>query len=207
MSSQLLAKAPLSADLTQKMASRITAASRRMAHMLDDIQDYARSRLGADLLLRRTPQRLGTLVSSAIDEARGAYPDLVIELVQHAPDDGWWDGERLSRVIANLLRNAAQHGAVGRPIVVRTGGREGTRELSVRNEGQPIPDEVRVRLFEPMVHRVTDAPAASNMGLGLFVCRTIVEAHGGRIGVETGESGTEFRIELPAQPPAGSEGG
>ncbi|WP_431261230.1 hybrid sensor histidine kinase/response regulator [Roseateles chitinivorans] len=204
MSSQLLAKAPLSADLTQKMASRITAASRRMTHMLDDIQDYARSRLGADLILRRTPQRLGALASAAIDEARGANPGLVIELVQESPDDGAWDGDRLSRVIANLLRNAVEHGAEGRPIVVRTGSRAGTRRLSVRNEGRPIPDEVRGRLFEPMVHRTTDAPAASNMGLGLFVCRTIVEAHGGRIDVETDESGTEFRIELPAGPSAGS---
>jgi signal transduction histidine kinase len=203
MSSQLLAKAPLSADLTQKMASRITAASRRMTHMLDDIQDYARSRLGADLILRRTPQRLGALASAAIDEARGASPDLVIELVQEAPDDGVWDGERLSRVIANLLRNAVEHGAVGRPVLVRTGGRDGTRQLSVRNEGRPIPDEVRGRLFEPMVHRTTDAPVASNMGLGLFVCRSIVQAHGGRIDVETGEAGTEFLIELPANPPEG----
>lgn len=200
MSSQLLAKAPLSAELTQKMASRITAASQRMTHMLDDIQDYARSRLGADLILRRTPQRLGALASAAIDEARGANPGLVVELVQESPDDGWWDGERLSRVIANLLRNAVEHGAVGRPIVVRTSGRADLRVLSVRNEGQPIPEDVRERLFEPMVHRATDAPAASNMGLGLFVCRTIVEAHGGRIGVQTGDAGTEFRIELPAGP-------
>ncbi|WP_431263167.1 hybrid sensor histidine kinase/response regulator [Roseateles chitinivorans] len=203
MSSQLLAKGPLTADMTQKMASRITAASRRMTHMLDDIQDYARSRLGADLILRRTPQRLGALASAAIDEARGAYPGLVIELMQESPDDGWWDGDRLSRVIANLLRNAVEHGAEGRPIVVRAGGRADSRQLSVRNEGRPIPDDVRGRLFEPMVHRTTDAPAASNMGLGLFVCRTIVEAHGGRIAVETGASGTEFRIELPAGPSAG----
>lgn len=202
MSSQLLAKAPPSAELTQKMATRITAASRRMTHMLDDIQDYARSRLGADLILRRAPQRLGGLATAAIDEARGAHPGLVVELVQSSPDDGWWDGDRLSRVIANLLRNAVEHGAVGRPIVVRTGAHGDTRQLSVRNEGRPIPDEVRGRLFEPMAHRTTDAPAASNMGLGLFVCRTIVEAHGGRIGVETGDSGTEFRIELPAAPSA-----
>lgn len=209
MSSQLLAKAPPSADLTQKMASRITAASRRMTHMLDDILDYARSRLGADLILRRAPQRLGALASAAIDEVRGANPGLVIDLVQESPDDGMWDGDRLSRVIANLLRNAVEHGAVGRPVVVRTGGDAGFRQLSVRNEGKPIPDEVRGRLFEPMVHRSADAPAASNMGLGLFVCRTIVEAHGGRISVETGEAGTEFRFELPAghpEAPAGSEG-
>jgi signal transduction histidine kinase len=205
MSSQLLAKAPLSADLTQKVASRITSASKRMTHMLDDIQDYARSRLGADLILRRTPQRLGALASAAIDEARGAHPGLVVELVQESSDDGSWDGDRLSRVIANLLRNAVEHGSVGRPIVVRTGGRADARQLSVRNEGRPIPDELRSRLFEPLVHHTTDAPAASNMGLGLFVCRTIVEAHGGRIEVETGEAGTEFRIELPAHPPEGAE--
>lgn len=201
MSSQLLAKAPPSVDLTQKLTSRITAASRRMTHMLDDIQDYARSRLGADLLLRRTPQRLGALASAAIDEARGANPGLVIELVRQSPEDGLWDGERLSRVIANLLRNAVQHGAEGRPIVVRTGGHADLRTLSVRNEGRAIPDEVRRSLFEPMVQRTTDAPAASNMGLGLFVCRTLVEAHGGRIAVETGEAGTEFRITLPMVAP------
>ena len=61
-------------------------------------------------------------------------------------------------------------------------------------------NEVRARLFEPLVRGGAQAPAAGNMGLGLFVCRVIVEAHGGRIVVETGAAGTEFRIELPAQP-------
>lgn len=200
MSSELLARAPVSASTTQKMAARITAAARRMAHMLDDIQDYARSQLDAELLLRRAPQRLGALASAAIDEVRGAYPGITVDAVLETSDEGWWDGDRLARVIANLLRNAVEHGAVGRPIVVRTEARGAWRHLSVRNEGGPIPDEVRARLFEPLVRGGAQAPAAGNMGLGLFVCRVIVEAHGGRIVVETGAAGTEFRIELPAQP-------
>ena len=200
MSSELLARAPVSASTTQKMAARITAAARRMAHMLDDIQDYARSQLDAELLLRRAPQRLGALASAAIDEVRGAYPGITVDAVLETSDEGWWDGDRLARVIANLLRNAVEHGAVGRPIVVRTETQGAWRRLSVRNEGAPIPDEVRAKLFEPLVRGGAQAPAAGNMGLGLFVCRVIVEAHGGRIAVETGAAGTEFRIELPAQP-------
>lgn len=200
MSGQLLSRAPLSPELAAQVATRITSAALRMRHMLDDLQDYARSRMDADLALRRSPQSLTLLAAKAVDEFRAAQPAVAIELSSDDTAEGVWDGERLSRVIANLLRNAVEHGAKARPVTLRTWSQGSTRLLTVHNEGTPIPDEVMQQLFQPMVQRTTASPAASNMGLGLFVCREIVQAHGGAISVESGAGGTTFQVALRAEP-------
>src|SRR5262249_42796027 len=138
----------------------------------------------------------------AVDELRAAQSSVHVELTVDGPDDGVWDGHRLARVLTNLLRNAIQHGAEGRPITVKVFSHgSDLRVLTVHNEGAAIPPEVLHTLFQPMVPRVTSAPSEGNMGLGLFVCKEIVSAHGGSIVITSDATGTECRVELPAQPP------
>ena len=197
MSTQLLARVPASPDVVEQTTTRISSVALRMKHMLDDIQDYARSRLDTDLELRLAPQRLGELAAQAIDELRAASPRVRIELSSEGPDDGVWDGPRVSRVITNQLRNAIQHGEQGSPVYVEVTGLSESRALTVRNAGAAITQDVMARLFQPMAKRITAAPSASNMGLGLFVCKEIVSAHGGHITLTSGEEGTAFRVELP----------
>lgn len=198
MSSQLLARMPGSPGVIEQATRRISTAAARMTNMLDDIQDYARSRLDTDLALRTTPQSLGQLAAAAIEEMRAANPRANLQLSVNAPDDGFWDGPRLSRVIANLLRNAMEHGQPEETVTVRCWSNGAKRLLAVHNEGPAMSEGVIKQLFQPMAKRVTAAPTGSNMGLGLFVCREIVTAHRGHISVTSDAGGTEFTIELPA---------
>jgi signal transduction histidine kinase len=107
------------------------------------------------------------------------------------------DPARLGRVIASLLANAAEH-APGTLVSVRLEPRGGTTVLEVEDGGPGIPDAERSLVFEP--YRKADrTERVRGLGLGLFIARQVVEAHGGTIAVGAGaRGGTTCRIELPA---------
>ncbi|MBS7792923.1 PAS domain-containing protein [Roseococcus sp. SDR] len=105
------------------------------------------------------------------------------------------DQVQLQQVFVNLLRNAieATEGLAERGIAVGLQREGGRAVLSFRDAGPGLPAEVRERLFQPFV-----STKETGMGIGLSICRAIIEAHGGRISAPTGEGpGTVIRIELP----------
>ena len=104
------------------------------------------------------------------------------------------DPSRLDQVLVNLLGNAARH-ARGAAITVRLWTTPRETLIEVRDSGPGIPEAVRSRLFEPFAR----APgAAPGLGLGLYISREIVEAHGGRIDMMTARGeGTAFTVHLP----------
>jgi len=109
---------------------------------------------------------------------------------------GKWDADRLTQVVTNLVGNAIQHGG-GTPITL-TGHEE--REsvlLAVHNGGAPIPQDVLPFVFEPLT-RGHGEGAGRSIGLGLFIARAIVSAHGGDILVSSStDAGTTFTVRLP----------
>jgi signal transduction histidine kinase len=111
----------------------------------------------------------------------------------------------MAQVITNLVGNAVQHSPEGTPVRVGSRGRDGEVLLEVHNEGPPIPAEVLPTLFEPFRRgRSTGGGGMGSVGLGLYISRQLVEAHGGTIQVrsEQGE-GTTFTVRLPrSHPPA-----
>lgn len=109
---------------------------------------------------------------------------------------GTWDRLRLEQVLTNLLTNAMKYGA-GRPIDVEV-RRDGARAvLTVRDRGIGIPEADQERIFERF-ERAVERRRYGGLGLGLWICRSAVEVHGGRIRVESrpGEGAT-FVVELP----------
>jgi signal transduction histidine kinase len=104
------------------------------------------------------------------------------------------DPSRLDQVLVNLLANAARH-AGGAPIEIKLWTSDKETCVRVRDSGPGIPEAVRSRLFEPFAR----APgAAPGLGLGLYISREIVEAHGGRIETTTARGeGTAFTVRLP----------
>ncbi|HZH16142.1 MAG TPA: ATP-binding protein [Archangium sp.] len=119
-----------------------------------------------------------------------------VHLEARAPVHGRWDAHRLDQVLVNLLTNAAKYGA-GHPVHVRVEEAGGFARLTVRDEGIGIPPEALPRLFGRFERAVSDRQYGG-LGLGLYISRQLVEAMGGRVGVDSrlGEGAT-FTVELP----------
>jgi signal transduction histidine kinase len=99
-------------------------------------------------------------------------------------------------VLSNLVGNALTHGAREARIEVAL-RRDGDQALcDVSNGGPPIPDAVAARIFEPFQQGPSDG-APRGLGLGLYIVRQIVEAHGGRVTVRCADGRTCFRVQLP----------
>jgi signal transduction histidine kinase len=124
-------------------------------------------------------------------------PDRRIELEVLGDAHGTWDPGRMAQVISNLVSNAVAHGAPYAPVTVQIDATGDDHvDLSVHNEGPPIPPELLPVLFEPF-RRGTGDKSPRGLGLGLYIVRQLVEAHGGTVDVRsTAPEGTTFTIEL-----------
>jgi signal transduction histidine kinase len=146
------------------------------------------------------------LCSKAIDSVKylALKPDIRIEQFDAAVDFVA-DLDRLLQVMINILGNAIKFSSEHSKIIVSSEARQGFVKISVRDQGRGIPAEALGRVFERF-QQVQAEDQKSGSGLGLAVCRAIIEAHGGKIGVDSkvGE-GTTFWFEIPDEPPATSQ--
>ncbi len=110
------------------------------------------------------------------------------------------DADRLGQVVTNLLTNALKYSPPDRPVNIDLAVDERQVCVTVRDEGSGLPREEQDRVWEPF-HRVpgieAQGGAKGSLGLGLYICKTIVELHGGRVGVESEEGkGSTFWFTL-----------
>jgi PAS domain S-box-containing protein len=194
----LLAKKDLE-DREQRLLGRALAGAERMDRIIRVLLDYARVRGGRGLPLHRRPTDLGAICHAVCDELGSLHP--AREVVRHDEGDGTgeWDPDRIGQVIANLLGNALDYSPAATPVEVSWRGEEASVTVEVANHGQPIPADVLSRLFEPFRRGERERPGGRDgLGLGLFIARAIVHAHGGRIECRSSEGeGTMFRVVLP----------
>lgn len=108
------------------------------------------------------------------------------------------DPVHLRVAIANILRNALALSEPGSKIEIAVTERAGLGSVSVTNVGPIIPSSERETIFDPFVRgRLSAASRGASGGLGLFIARRVVEAHGGRIWVDSDERGTTFHLQVP----------
>jgi PAS domain S-box-containing protein len=194
-SAQMLLRHGGLTDKQSRVVGRVFSSADRMARMIDDLLDFARTRLGGGFPIQRRRVDLGELCAQAVDELEFAYPGREIRVQREGDLWGSWDPDRIAQVVSNLVGNALHHGPEDGP--VRVSIREAGDEvvLETHNPGAPIPPEVLPHIFEP--GRRGDA-RAGGLGLGLFIVRQVVLAHGGRIEARSGEAdGTVFTVTLP----------
>lgn len=174
-------------------AARIRGTGRRMGHMIDDLLDAVRSRLGGGIGLQSAPAHLGELVQGVLDELRTAHPGREIALSQEGDLLGEWDASRLGQLVSNLVGNALQHGQADQPVQVHLDGTAAlTVSLTVRNAGL-IPAELMPYLFDPFRGRQRPAGRQDGLGLGLYIVQQIALAHRGQVEVVSAEpEGTRF---------------
>ncbi len=166
----------------------------RMASLLDTLFDVARITTGGFEIDKASVD----LALIAREAARDLEPDAIVQrctVIVSAPTPcaGRWDRVRISQVVRNLIANAVKH-APGSTVVVSC-RREGTRGvLTVTDDGPGIPEEKLTAIFEPFVKG-----GGRGLGLGLYIARRIVEAHGGSLSVRSPRgAGATFTLSLPA---------
>ena len=141
---------------------------------------------------------LHDIARGAMEELQVAHPGRRLELAVSGDGWGWWDADRLAQVVGNLLTNALHHGRPDTPVrmEVRENGDEVL--LSVHNEGEPIPGELRETIFQPFRRGTTGKAATRSVGLGLYIVQQVARAHGGEVEVRSTRSeGTTFTVHLP----------
>jgi len=187
-------------DTTTRIVERMKASTRRMTRMIAQILDLTRSRLGGGLHVQPQTMSLSLTITAIVDELRAAHPSCRIDLRCPSTVVGSWDRDRLEQVFSNIVGNAIHYGDPERPVTVdvQDEGREVV--VSVHNDGPHIPEALRAEIFSPFRRGERDSKTAetAGLGLGLYISREIVAAHGGDIDVRsTASEGTMFRIRLP----------
>jgi PAS domain S-box-containing protein len=186
-----------SPEVLMRTATRIGMSADTMGRMISDLLDFTRGRLGGGLPLERQPNDLVLLCREVIGEFTVTHPSQDILLEGDAQCEGWWDGPRMRQVLSNLLSNALRHAREGSAVRVGARELEAVVELSVSNEGAPIPSELLPVLFEPFRRGSSKFRPSGSLGLGLYIVNQVVVGHGGKVQVATGEVGTTFTVRLP----------
>lgn len=193
----LLAAAAGNDHRQARVASQILNSAQRMERLISDLLDFTRTRLGGAIPLKRVPADLCDVCQQVVLELQAANGSAVIEFDSDGDLTGQWDGDRLAQVVSNLVGNAIQHGD-GTAVSLHAQREGNAVVLTVHNTGLPIPVEAQLSIFEPLVRREPDDRQSNSIGLGLYITREIVAAHGGAIRVRSSHhQGTAFTVTLP----------
>ena len=174
-------------------------AGQRLEKLVEALLDVSRIHMGR-LELDVAEVELGAVVA----EAAAALADELAQAgspldIRGEPVVGRWDPLRLGQVVVNLLANAAKYGG-GKPVEIRYGGQGDRAFLQVRDHGIGVAEVDQRHIFERF-ERAVSSQNYGGLGLGLYIVKRIVEAHGGTIRVESAPgSGARFLVDLPRQP-------
>jgi signal transduction histidine kinase len=181
-----------------KPLSRIIASGERMTAMIDQLLDFARVRSGGGIEIHPRPSDLSELCAQAVGELELARPECKIRRALAGDQSGTWDPDRLLQVLSNLIGNAGQHGDPAGGVSIRIDGNERDHvTVTVENDGA-IPESLLPHLFDAFRSTRHRRDQSRGLGLGLYIVREIVRAHGGAVDVTSSETaGTKFTVRLP----------
>jgi signal transduction histidine kinase len=198
----LAAQALEQKSLEARTVARIRRSVQYADRLVDDLAIFVRSRLASALLLTKGATDLRLLCEQVLEDARAVHPGKSFNLTAQGKLTGIWDSRRLLQVISNLVANAAVHGK--HPEIKLEARDEGPSVIvQVTSYGNPIAADQMESIFDPLVRTGGAASASSlssGLGLGLFIVREIVTAHGGTVEVASApDDGTMFIVRLPLE--------
>jgi len=182
-------------DERRRAINRALSSARRLHSLTRDVLDTSSMESGA-LAYSFAVHDLRDEVSSAVVAAQDLTPDRVVRL--HLPDEAAWvrcDPERIQQVLTNLLDNATKS-APGSPVDVTVAVLDDDVRVAVADDGPGMSEGELARVFDKFVRGRTSTPAGT--GLGLYICKQVVDAHGGTIGATSEEGhGATVAFTLP----------
>jgi signal transduction histidine kinase len=196
---------PVELDWLERKLASCKRHADRLAMLVQDLLDVTRITSGCrDIVAKRVDLR--NVVATAVERVNQAIiasGSVLSVSLEKEPVVGLWDRDAIESAVRSLLSNAAKFGA-GKTIEVRverTGPGQGVARVSVTDHGIGIPPAQQERVFQRF-ERAVSSRHYGGFGLGLWITRQVVEAHGGAIRVTSAEGlGSTFVVELPALAP------
>ena len=177
-------------ELGEKLVKRLNV-------LVEDMLDVSRIRTG-NLAINKTRINLSEVFHDVLERLRPVFTEenYQIPVFRAEPVTGLFDPGRMEQVFINLINNAIRYGN-GKPIDVEMHQNENQAHLSIRDQGRGIPEEMKDKIFDRF-ERAVDSKEISGLGLGLYITKKIVEAHDGRIWVESESGrGSTFHVTIP----------
>jgi PAS domain S-box-containing protein len=181
----------------RRTAERMTRSAMRASQIAGLLLDLAEAKLGSGLTLHREDVDIAALAQGVIAEHDGSVAGRAIHFAASGDTQLFADPGRIGQVLGNLLGNALQHGKPGTDVEVSVHGTPDIVRISVENAAEELSEERRARLFTPFAGSGAPPSSRRNLGLGLYIVKMVVEAHGGTIDVESSAGRIAFRAGLP----------
>jgi len=184
-------------DKLQKMVERDGRQIRSMVRLIDDMLDVSRISSGK-LSIRREPVDLSSLVRRLADDlspyAASTGSTLAVQALEQV--SGYWDAFRVEQIVVNLISNALRYGE-GQPVEISLAATQNSAVIEVRDHGIGISGKDQERIFDAF-ERVVQHDRSGGLGLGLFITKQLVDAHGGAITLQSQPGhGALFSVTLP----------
>jgi signal transduction histidine kinase len=184
-------------DQIEECVPHIKKSARHVSSMVQDLLDVTRTHFGTQLPIESTQVDAALTCQTVLHPFRQLHPECAVHVDIEGDVIGEWDPKRLEQMLANLVRNAFQHGDTDSAITLSALGEKNEVVFKVHNYGRAIPPSLLSRVFEPMQQGNTNHDRTS-LGLGLYIARAIAQAHRGTLAVTSSEiDGTTFIARLP----------
>lgn len=192
MGALLLSKSNGLAENERRLVEHISTSAKRMSSLIAQLLDLTRVRLAGGIPVERKEVALHELIPTLVEQTRlGSGRTFETKLT---PVTVQADPDRLSQVLSNLLDNAVKHGSPDEPIRVTLSTSGSRTFIDVANNSPAIAPAVLETLFEPFTQGL--GATREGMGLGLFISREVMRAHGGSLTATSTQGVTRFRAEL-----------
>jgi signal transduction histidine kinase len=186
----------------EKLARYIWESANNLNNRIEEMHDVIRGEIGI-LRLTQGQIQIGELLHSLVEETRAQTQQcgMTVELdLEEELPDAYADPDRIRQVMLNLINNACKYAQEGKKITVRATKLAQAVRIEVRDYGPGIPAEIQATLFEPGYQVPYHEERAGGLGIGLALCKTLVELHGGRIWAKSrAGKGASFYFTIPVK--------
>ena len=199
-SSEMLSTSNLQSEVGMRLAKNIFRGACNLNKRIDELLDLAKSEIGVLKIRSRTLNPLKLIHEVAEDMSLSASrkgQTLVLKVPKHLPLI-WADKERLQQILLNLISNAIKFNRRKGRVVLRAKEESASVIFTVQDEGKGISGEDLQRIFVPYYRLESDRERLSGLGLGLTLCKELVELHRGQIWIKSKEGkGSTFSFSIP----------